>query len=112
MLSIPETSSAMAKMDWPASTLPISRYHLLTKPASNGIPAIPAAAMAKATIVSGIRLPIPAISEMLSVWASTWIAPAQKNSVSFMNACAGIWSNPPTIASSERIPSPRTIYES
>ena len=54
------------------------------------MPLIPSAPMENATIVTGIVLPIPAISLMFFLPVTTIIAPAHINSVIFMNPWKGM----------------------
>src|SRR3990170_1550554 len=103
----------------PAPQAPTPRYHFTMKPATGGSAAIQRAASANASIVRGIRFPIPSSSETFVFPVSTRIAPATKNIVSFANAWAAIWNVAPTIAKAAASgnagltrAAPMTMYES
>ena len=78
-------------------------------PHNGGIPHIPNAVMLKASIVTGICLPIPAISLMFFFPVATIIAPAHIKSVIFMNPWKGIWSIAPFIPSDVNNAAPRIM---
>ena len=70
MSSVLASSTTMMPIE-PASSAPISRYHLVTKPATGGAPIMLSEARANAPKVNGIARPRPLISEMFFLCVAT-----------------------------------------